>query len=416
MRNIGKSGFNSNFVWTLIGNVVYAASQWGIISIMAKIGTINMVGIYTLGLAVTAPIFMFTNLQLRAIIATDAKGQNSFGDYLALRLLMTLVALLTVGASSFYIGDSNETIFVVLLLGIAKGVESISDVIYGVFQQKDRMDLIAQSMIFKGILSVVSLMIVLVSTKNIILVTLTIMLSWVFVLLIFDIRTIRNYVTVKPIFNKKVLYSLLKLSIPLGFVMMLISLNDSIPKYFIKEFLGVEMLGFYSSIAYLVIAGNTVVGALGQASVSKLSKYYSSNDMLSFFKTLNRLLLFTFIISLLGILVSLLIGEELLVLLYNESFSSYHLILLLIMLGALFLYLSSILGYGITAARKFKIQPILFIFVIVVNAISCIILIPSNSINGAAYTFIITAFTQFVGSSVVIVKIKNQNNNFIGKR
>jgi hypothetical protein len=33
-----------NFLWTLAGNVVYAACQWGILVALAKLGTPQMVG------------------------------------------------------------------------------------------------------------------------------------------------------------------------------------------------------------------------------------------------------------------------------------------------------------------------------------------------------------------------------------
>ena len=38
-----------NFLWTLGGNVVYAASQWGILVVLAKLGTPQMVGEFGAG-------------------------------------------------------------------------------------------------------------------------------------------------------------------------------------------------------------------------------------------------------------------------------------------------------------------------------------------------------------------------------
>ena len=45
-----------NFLWTLSGNVVYAACQWGMLVVLAKLGTHQMVGEFALALAITAPI------------------------------------------------------------------------------------------------------------------------------------------------------------------------------------------------------------------------------------------------------------------------------------------------------------------------------------------------------------------------
>ncbi len=75
----------SNFKWTFTGNVIYAACQWGMLSVLAKAGNAATVGQFALGLAIAAPVFMFSNLQLRAVQATDARSEYEFADYFTLR-------------------------------------------------------------------------------------------------------------------------------------------------------------------------------------------------------------------------------------------------------------------------------------------------------------------------------------------
>ena len=73
----------------LAGNMVYAACQFGMLSVLAKLGSPSIVGQYALGLAITAPVFMLTNLQLRGVQATDARHEFAFADYFTLRLIST---------------------------------------------------------------------------------------------------------------------------------------------------------------------------------------------------------------------------------------------------------------------------------------------------------------------------------------
>ena len=82
-----------NFSCTFVGNVVYATYQRGMLVVLAKLGSPEMVGQFFLGLAVVAPVVMFINLQLQAIQVTDARQQYVFGDYLSLRLIATRLAL-----------------------------------------------------------------------------------------------------------------------------------------------------------------------------------------------------------------------------------------------------------------------------------------------------------------------------------
>ena len=55
----------ANFGWTLAGSVIYGACQWGMLSVLAKLGGTVIVGQFTLALAISAPVFTFTSLQLR---------------------------------------------------------------------------------------------------------------------------------------------------------------------------------------------------------------------------------------------------------------------------------------------------------------------------------------------------------------
>src|SRR5277367_252419 len=77
------------FSWTLAGNAIYYACQWGMLSVLAKLGNAAVVGRFALGMAITAPVFMFTNLQLRGVQATDSRSEFEFADYFTLRCLAT---------------------------------------------------------------------------------------------------------------------------------------------------------------------------------------------------------------------------------------------------------------------------------------------------------------------------------------
>src|SRR6476620_2595235 len=81
--NCGPLSLRANFGWTLAGNVVYAACQWGILVALAKLGTLQMVGEFA--------------LSLRSVQATDALREYEFRYYFSLRLLTSATAVLAVG-------------------------------------------------------------------------------------------------------------------------------------------------------------------------------------------------------------------------------------------------------------------------------------------------------------------------------
>ena len=126
-----RVSLRKNISWTMLGNVVYAASQWGLLIVLVRLGSPEAVGRLALGLAVTGPIMLFCNLQLRTVQATDALRKYEFGDYFGLRLVSTCVAFAAVYLVTLAGGYVGEVRSIILWLVLARGIESFSDLIHG---------------------------------------------------------------------------------------------------------------------------------------------------------------------------------------------------------------------------------------------------------------------------------------------
>ncbi|MBD2165285.1 oligosaccharide flippase family protein [Calothrix membranacea FACHB-236] len=388
-----------NFSWTFMGNAVYAGCQWGMLVVLAKLGSPEMVGLFTLGLAVTAPIIMFTNLQLRAVQATDAKQQYLFSDYLGLRLLGTTLALMIIAAITLVSGYQLQTSLIILLVGLAKAFESISDVYYGLIQQHERMDRMAISLMIKGPLSLLLLGIGVYLSGHLVWGVLGLVLAWAVVLVAYDIPS-GAYILASqkfaqhPRWHFKTLSKLVWLALPMGFVMMLISLNTSIPRYFIDGYLGQRELGVFAAISYLMVAGNMVVNALGQSASPRLAKYYVAGNGVAFRTLLLQLVGIAALMGGVGVVIVLLAGQEILALVYRPEYAQYTDVFIWLMIAASIEYIASFLGYGMTAARYFRVQMPLFASVTTASSVICLWLIPLWGLKGAAIALIVAAIVQ----------------------
>jgi O-antigen/teichoic acid export membrane protein len=422
MSQIKPLTLRHNFSWTFIGNVVYAACQWGMLVVLAKLGTPEMVGQFTLGLAVTAPVVMLTSLHLRVVQATDAKHQYLFADYLGLRFISTALALLIIVGVTFLIGYRWETSLIILIIGLAKSFESISDVFYGLIQQHERMDRIAISMMIKGFLSLLFLSFGVYLTHNVLWGTVGLAIAWAVVLVSYDIQSgalILNKfpkksqggvfgsrdlaVILKPRWHLETQRKLVWLTLPLGLVMMLTSLNSNIPRYFIERYLGERELGFFAAIAYLMVAGGMVVNALGESANARLAKYYAAGNSLSFRTLLWKLVGFGTLLGGVGVLVALVAGEGIITLLYQPEYAKHGDLLVWLMLATGINYVSSFLGYGMTAARYFRTQIPLIVSVTTILAMACLWLIPTMGLQGAAIALLLAAIFQVFMSLIVII-------------
>jgi O-antigen/teichoic acid export membrane protein len=410
-----------NFSWTFVGNVVYAACQWLLLVVLAKLGSPEMVGQFTLGLAVTAPVIMLTNLQLRTIQATDVKQQYVFADYLALRLVGTGLALSIVGGIIFAAKYNWEMSLVILVLALARGADSISDVFYGLFQQQERMDRIAVSMMIKGLLSPLFLGLGVYLTRTVLWGAVGLAVAWTVVLLCYDIRSgalvLNTYpkepqsiaferqnssVRLRPHWYWKTLRELALFSLPLGFVMMLITLNTNIPRYFIEYYLGERELGIFAAISYLMVATAMVVNALGQSASPRLAKYYAAENGTAFRSLLLKLVGIGILLGGTGVLVAIVAGRELITLMYRPEYAEQSDLLVWLMVATAIGDTASFLGYGMSAARYFNIQLPLFTLVTGTSAMACFWLIPIYGLRGAAIALIIAAIVQ-MGFSLGVI-------------
>ena len=83
---IGRNAYRGrSFTWSLSGNMVYSLCQWSFVVVLAKLGTLEDVGGYALGLAITSPLLIFANFQGRNLVASDVRDEYSFGEYLSFR-------------------------------------------------------------------------------------------------------------------------------------------------------------------------------------------------------------------------------------------------------------------------------------------------------------------------------------------
>lgn len=418
---LSSLSLRANISWTFLGNVIYEASKWGVFVILAKLGSPEKVGQFVFALAITAPVFIFFDLKLRIVQATDANYEYAFRDYLGLRIITNIFALLIVISIVVVADYSKEQTSIILALGTAKAFESISDVFYGLLQQRERMDRIAKSMMIRGPLSLLVLGSIVYLTNNIFLGAAGMAASWGLVLIIYDVRngllilkssskTIRSSDqerpekdSIQPRWNISTLLRLAWLTFPLGVVAMLVSLKSNIPRYFISAYMGKHALGIFGAMAYMMVAGDTIVSAIGQSASPRLAKYYASGDGKAFRSLLFKLVKMGVIVACIGVAVAYFLGKEMLTLLYSSEYAIPDLFLFLVIAMGIS-YVASFLGYGMTAARYFRVQVPLFAMVVVSLALACLLLIPSKGLYGAAMALIIASILHLGSNSLIIVR------------
>jgi O-antigen/teichoic acid export membrane protein len=411
----GVSSLSVTFTWALAGNAVYSAGQWAMLVLLAKLTRPEIVGQYALGMAIVLPVIMLTSLQLRWLLTTDVHGRRGFGDYLSFRLLSTALALVIIFASALLLGYPWRLKAVILMVGLAQAIEAISDIYYARLQLQDRMEQISKSMITRTVLSAVGLAIAVYFTRSLFWGLAAIVLARTAVLSGYDIRGRTHDLTessqgvfeneaLRPRWDPRVQRALLGISLPLGIIAVLVSLNSSIPRYFIERALGERALGIFSALAFMLAAGSMAVVSLGQSAFTRLAKFYATNDLVEFRALLGKLLTMGATLGICGIIVAKVAGRELLTILFRPEYAEYADLLPWIMGAASINYLAQFLGFGMTAAGYYNPQVALFFVSNLVVGLGSYWLIPRRGLPGAILALFFSAIVQLVGSVIILHK------------
>jgi O-antigen/teichoic acid export membrane protein len=405
----------SNIAWMLVGNVLYGLSQWAQLVVLAKLGTIEMVGQFALALAICLPVLMFSSLSLRSLQVTDYSRSHRFLEYAALRFVTVFASLAFIIAVEVITKNPASVVITTALISAAKAVEYMSDILYGALQQQENMSGIAISMTLRAIVSVGSLSLGVYLTHSLAWGAACMLASSALVLMAYDMpkalsvgsirlsalkREFRTYChEVITQDGRKRVQKLALAGLPMGFVLMLVSLNLNIPRYFIQQHLGTHELAIFSAIATLLTAGSVVTNAVGQAAAPRLAKSFANRDRRGFGVLLAALVAASLGLGALGFTVAALFGKQAMALLYRPEYTTRQDVLLWLMGASGFFYLGSTLGYAVTAVRCFTPQLPLFAAAAVTTAVGCVVLVPSHGLQGVAIAILISAVVQCAGSA-----------------
>jgi O-antigen/teichoic acid export membrane protein len=367
-------------------------------------------------MAITSPIFLFSTLQLRPILATDTRRQYAFGEYLALRLYATAAACLAVALICVVWNDSSSTKWAVALVAVSKAFDSISDIFHARLQQDERMDRIAIGLIARGVISLVVLAAILFATRNAAFAVGGLAFGSAVVALGFDAnngepgiaalrrsRWFRRPSLLPESGTARRLLSLTRTALPLGLVLLLSTLIGNAPRLFVKRDLGDAALGHFGALAYVMAAANVLIASVGQSAMPRLARLYSAGQIRTLIGVLARFVAIAAAAGALGIAAAVFGGKQILTILYRAEYAAHTDAFVLLMCVAAIMSVATILSYAVMAVRSFNSQLPLYTAMLASTCVLCQLLVPRYGLSGAALGLLGGVAVQIVGSVAVLV-------------
>jgi O-antigen/teichoic acid export membrane protein len=408
-----------NFSWTLVGNVTYAGCQWGLLAVLAKLGSPEVVGQYALALAIVNPVFLLVQLPLRSIQASDKRGAYGLGDYLGLRAVTTLLAILAAATCAWFSGFDGPSLRVMLALAGMRAFEGLSDVCYGHLQRNERMDRISQSMIVRGAVNLAAIMSIFLIFRSLPAAICATFFTTAICVLCWDLPVLagtlakgklRIWEALRALrglwnFDAAILKGLAACALPLGIVAALASLSTNIPRYFLEAHGGRREVGIFAALGYVNAAACTVINALAQSAMPRIAATINARDGKSLTRLLLRLLTFAAALGCTAISAAVLVGRPVLHLLYGPEYAEHTGVFIWLITSGAITYLGWFIGDAMTAARRLTIQMPIFFVSVSINLVGCWLGVARFGMQAAAITLLAANLAQVLMSSGVVLSV-----------
>ena len=203
--------------------------------------------------------------------------------------------------------------------------------------------------------------------------------------------------------------------LPIAAAVLIGATQISIVRMFLEHFHGTIMLGNFAATLQIILIGNVIIVASGQAFMPKLAQCFNESEKTYFLKILGLLIGFVIACVICGTLLSYFIGDQLIAFLFGEEFKNLGNLLVVGSLCSLPFFLNAILNQAVIACKLAYMQLYIYVIGLVIACISGWIMTQHYGMNGAYMSILITNAFQSSVFLILIVKAFKHNAHHSGR-
>lgn len=388
--------FRKNFIWNILGTGFNAFNSLFFMIIVTRINGVNDAGIFTIAFSTACILNIIGVYAGRIYQVTDQNKNISDKEYIINRAITTILMIILVSIFCFVKGYTIFKFIIFLLLTIYKALEAFSDVIYGILQKNEKLDIVGKSLLLKSIISVLIFIVVDIITKNLITSIISIILINIIILVIYDIKISRKMVDFSVKVRKESVLQIFKagfFTFAIAFLGMYV-LNA--PKYAIDSYLTEN----YQTIFGIIVMPATVIGLVAQFLIhpylNQILDLYKKKDLKSLNKLILKLVIYILAFGTISSILAYFLGVQVLGLIYGLDLSLYRVGLLIIIIASTLYTIGVIYSSVLTTVRETFPQFIIYIFMAVFAFCISNILTKNLEINGAVWSYLGIMAIQFL--------------------
>lgn len=410
-----RRSLKKNMLYAVLGNGFFNGCRFLVVIILAKLATVEILGQYSYANALVSPVILFLTFNMRAAMVADARNETPFGVWQMTRnlgLLASLVVIAVLCGWQWQDGASLALLGIIFFVGLGKVFNQASELCWAMYLKRERLDQVAISNAWAGIVMLAPFLVVtplyfLLVRQGLIppagmeqgaAIAVAIGAAGALaVYLFYDRPKVHGAADADPRWSWPQVWRTLVHVFPLGLVMLIINLCDSVPRLVMEHRTNsTAALGYFGALTYIAMTANLLLIQIGIAAANRLAQYYNSNFR-QFLRLTAKLIAVALALGGLIFLGTLLLGRWLLTIFFTPEYAAYFPEFLVVVGSQCLALLISIFGITATQMRLYWLQVSAHAIVLLATlAASWVLITPERPVHGASWTFMIRSLVQLL--------------------
>ncbi len=353
--NIYHPTKRQEMLWNAAGNIIYLACQWLITVLVTVLGGLHDAGVLSVAMSVSATfqtvaLFGIRNFQ---VSDTDAKYRDS--TYVAFRTVtctLAFVVCLVFSLINRYFGAQLLAICLFMLFRLS---ECFSDVLHGIAQKNNRLDIAGKSFGAKGIGLIICFLAGFLLSKQLNAGLAAMSLFSLSVTVFYDLPAVKRLASFRLLAPLGEQIPLAKETLPLCVYLFLYAALSTVPKLILEKMSGEEVLGAYSSVFAPAMLLQAATGYLYTPFATEMGVLFKEKRYREFRSLLYKISAVLIAVFAVILVLAQFLGEFALVLVFGEQLRAYTYLLTPILLVNLVISFLGLYSMAVIVLRKFKI-------------------------------------------------------------
>ena len=379
-----------NFIWNSLGAGLNAFHSPLFLMIVSRVLGIREAGFFTIAFTTGVLLSNIGLYNVRSYQITDYNRNHSDAVYLNARIVTSFFMILAVAAYSLTKISDPPLFCVVLLLGLWRVPEVMSDVIHGTLQMNRRLDLVGKSLLIRAGLCIAVFTVSVYAAHNLILACALLVCVNVLVFALYDRRNYRKICPLHKIYFDYLVRDLLRSCFPLFLISIIYSYLINAPRYAIDLFGTPEIQTVFSIIVLPASMIWVVFIMVLNPILPRLSELYFSGKRNEFDRRIRSLIIAIAVFCIIYLAFMYLAGIRVFEIVYKVPLLSYRKEFMLAGIASGFLCVATVYSNLLIMIRENKILLVSYILAAAVSAGSSMLLVKNQGLYGAAASYLIS--------------------------